>query len=172
MQPARGPAVTPDIRALEVGDRVDWGVLARAYKAFYETTLPDGAYDHTWGRLMSADGIHGLGARLDGRLVGITHYLFHTGIWAQKACYLEDLFVVQDCRGRGVARALIDAVALQARAAGAGRLYWLTHQQNATARTLYDRVAKFSGFVEYEYPLREAAWEACAAASEGHVPRG
>ena len=148
--------MTPEIRPLEPGDRAEWDVLARAYKAFYETTLPDGAYDHTWGRLMSADGIHGLGTRLDGRLVGITHYLFHTGIWAQKACYLEDLFVDQGCRGRGVARALIEAVAQQARMAGAGRLYWLTHQQNATARSLYDRVAKFSGFVEYEYPLQDA----------------
>jgi GNAT superfamily N-acetyltransferase len=148
--------VTHEIRPLEPGDRNEWDVLARAYKAFYETILPDAEYERTWGRLMAADGIHGLGARVDGRLVGITHYLFHTGVWAKKACYLEDLFVDPGCRGRGVARSLIDAVAQRARSEGATRLYWLTHQQNATARLLYDRVATFSGFVEYEYPLQDA----------------
>ena len=134
-------------------ERAEWEALARGYKTFYQTVLPDSAYELTWNRLLQADGIHGLGARVKGRLVGITHYLFHTGIWASRACYLEDLFVAPSSRGGGVARALIEAVAARARAEGAGRLYWLTHEHNATARALYDRVAKSSGFLEYEYPL-------------------
>lgn len=142
-----------EIRPLEPGDRSPWEVLARAYKAFYETVLPDAEYERTWSRLMSADGIYGYVALAEGTPVGITHYLFHSGIWAHKSCYLEDLFVDPAARGSGVARALIEAVARRAREEGAGRLYWLTHQQNATARALYDRVAKFSGFVEYEFPL-------------------
>ncbi|MCJ7451250.1 MAG: GNAT family N-acetyltransferase [Steroidobacteraceae bacterium] len=133
--------------------RSEWEQLARGYKTFYETQLPDAAYARTWNRLMSADGIHGFGAHDDGRLVGITHYLFHTGTWTNKSCYLEDLFVDPACRGRGIARGLIEAVARRAREEGAGRLYWLTHQHNETARMLYDHVARFSGFVEYEYPL-------------------
>jgi GNAT superfamily N-acetyltransferase len=150
------PEMSLEIRPLESGDNPEWEVLARAYKAFYETVLPDEEYERTWTRLMSNDGIHGFGARLDGRLVGITHYLFHTGIWAHQSCYLEDLFVDPAVRGRGVARALIEAVAKRTREQGASRLYWLTHQDNSTARALYDRVAKFSGFVEYEAPLGRA----------------
>jgi GNAT superfamily N-acetyltransferase len=134
-------------------DRADWESLARGYKAFYQTNLPDPAYESTWNRILQGDGIQGLGARVSGRLLGITHFLFHTGIWARKACYLEDLFVAPDARGQGVARALIEAVADRARAEGAGRLYWLTQEHNATARALYDRVARYSGFLEYEYPL-------------------
>jgi GNAT superfamily N-acetyltransferase len=145
--------MTVQVRPLESSQRRQWEPLARAYKAFYETTLPDAAYDSTWARLMATDGVHGYGAHIDGTMVGITHYLFHTGIWAPKSCYLEDLFVDPACRGRGAARALIEAVACKAREEGAGRLYWLTHQQNAAARVVYDRVARFSGFVEYEYPL-------------------
>jgi GNAT superfamily N-acetyltransferase len=145
--------MTVQVRPLESSQRRQWEPLARAYKAFYETTLPDTAYDRTWARLMATDGVHGYGAHIDGTMVGITHYLFHTGIWAPKSCYLEDLFVDPACRGRGAARALIEAVARKAREEGAGRLYWLTHQQNAAARVVYDRVARFSGFVEYEYPL-------------------
>jgi GNAT superfamily N-acetyltransferase len=142
-----------EVLPLAADDRKEWEVLARGYKAFYETVLPDTAYAQTWTRLLSADGIHGFGARQHGRLVGITHYLFHTGIWTHKSCYLEDLFVDPSFRGGGIARGLIEAVARHAREEGASRLYWLTHQQNATARALYDRVAAFSGFVEYEYPL-------------------
>jgi GNAT superfamily N-acetyltransferase len=145
--------VSIEIAPLAADDRDEWEALARAYKDFYRTVLTDSEYQKTWSRLMVRDGIHGLGARFDGRLVGITHYLFHTGVWARRACYLEDLFVEPAARGHGVARALIEAVARQAREEGAGRLYWLTHEQNVTARALYDRVAKFSGFVEYEYPF-------------------
>jgi GNAT superfamily N-acetyltransferase len=142
-----------EIVSLTPGHRNEWEQLARGYKTFYETQLPDAAYARTWNRLMSADGIHGFGAHDDGRLVGITHYLFHNGTWTNKSCYLEDLFVDPACRGRGIARGLIEAVARHASEEGAGRLYWLTHQQNETARRLYDHVARFSGFVEYEYPL-------------------
>ena len=142
-----------EIRPFEEGDRDRWDALARAYKAFYRTELPDETYDRTWQRLMARDGIHGLGAHADGRLVGIAHYLFHTGIWSARACYLEDVFVDPVCRGRGIARALIEAVAGDARGQGATRLYWLTHESNSTARTLYDKVANSSGFIEYEYPM-------------------
>jgi GNAT superfamily N-acetyltransferase len=147
------PLVPIEVGPLAAADRVEWESLARAYKAFYRTDLPDSAYEGTWQRLLLRDGMRGLGARINGRLVGITHFLFHTGIWSPSACYLEDLFVEHAARGRGVARALINAVAEYARTEGAGRLYWLTHETNATARALYDKVAARSGFVEYDYPL-------------------
>ena len=64
-------------------------------------------------------------------------------------CYLQDLFVAEGARGRGLGRALILAVEQLARAAGASRLYWLTHETNAVARALYDRLAERSGFIQY-----------------------
>ena len=85
--------------------------------------------------------------------VGIAHYLFHRSTWASKVCYLQDLFTAPQARGHGVARALIERVAQEARAAGASRYYWLTQESNAAARALYDRVARFNGFIRYEYPL-------------------
>ena len=86
-------------------------------------------------------------------IVGIAHYLFHTSCWAQKVCYLQDLFTAHDLRGKGVARALIEAVAADARKQGAARYYWMTQEHNATARLLYDKVAKWNGFIRYEHPL-------------------
>ena len=33
------------------------------------------------------------------------------------------------------------------------RLYWLTQEDNTTARLLYDKVARFGGFIRYEHNL-------------------
>lgn len=141
------------IQPLESPDRARWDVLARGYKTFYETTLTDAQYDRAWARLMQGDGICGLGAHLEGRLVGITHYLFHASVWSADVCYLQDLFTDPQVRGQGVARALIAGVADAAKARSAPRLYWLTHNDNATARALYDKVAACRGFVRYDFSL-------------------
>jgi len=145
--------MTIDITPLRPDDRQAWDVLARGYKSFYQQSLPDGEYDTAWQRLMLAERVHGLGARLEGRLVGITHYLFHPSTWAEDVCYLQDLFVDPTVRGHGAARALIEAVARAAKARGASRMYWLTHETNAPARMLYDKVAAYQGFIRYEFPM-------------------
>ena len=141
------------IALLQTADRAGWEPLARGYKEFYKTPTTDAEFNMAWERLIRRDGIVGLGAKMDGRLVGIAHYLFHTSVWAQKTCYLQDLFTAQDARGKGVARALIEAVAADARKQGAARFYWMTQEHNATARLLYDKVAKWNGFIRYEHPL-------------------
>lgn len=141
------------VSSLRPEDRASWEVLAQGYKRFYKTEASPAEYEATWQRLLRQDGVFGIGARGDGELVGIAHYLFHTSAWAPKVCYLQDLFVSPEARGKGAARALIEAVAGAAREAQASRCYWLTQEDNSTARVLYDKLAKFNGFVRYDYPL-------------------
>ncbi|GGP17373.1 GNAT family N-acetyltransferase [Nonomuraea glycinis] len=143
-----------DIRPLRPEDRDAWEALARGYKTFYETTVPDEGYEETWQRLLRHGAeLYGIGAHSDGKLVGIAHYLFHPTFWSSDACYLQDLFVDEAARGQGAARALIEWVARAARERDASRLYWTTKQDNTGARILYDRVARFHGFIRYDYPL-------------------
>jgi GNAT superfamily N-acetyltransferase len=142
-----------EITPLREADRSAWQPLAVGYNAFYERVLPDADYDRSWRRLMEAREIHGLAARLDGKVVGIAHYLFHANIWFDEVCYLADLFVDETVRGQGAARALIEAVAAEARSRGCARFYWLTRQDNERARALYDKVARFVGFIRYDYPM-------------------
>lgn len=145
------------IEPLHPNDRNAWELLARGYKAFYETETSAAEYEQTWSRLMASKEVHGLGATLDGQLVGMAHYLFHTTLWAPKACYLQDLYTAPELRGRGVGRHLIDAVAARAKAEGASRYYWTTRENNATARALYNKLAKFNGFIRYDYPVGSAS---------------
>ena len=147
------------ITQLHAADRPRWTELWRAYLEFYKTALPDAVFAATWARILDDTALHGLaareGGRVDGRIVGITHFLFHGSAWTTTpVCYLQDLFVDEAARGQGAARALIDAVAARARAQASTRLYWLTQDNNAAARRLYDRLARYNGFIRYEYPLQ------------------
>lgn len=142
-----------EVGPLRSGDRAAWELLARGYKEFYQTPTTLAEFDAAWSRVMAGREVHGLGARLDGRLVGIAHYLFHASAWAERVCYLQDLFTHPEARGKGVARALIAAVAGKAREGGAAKYYWLTQDRNKAARALYDKVAKHNGFIRYDHAV-------------------
>jgi GNAT superfamily N-acetyltransferase len=139
-------------------DRDRWAELWHAYLEFHETQLPTEIYEHTWQRLIATESpIRGLGARIgraDAPLVGIVHYLFHAHAWTtQEVCYLQDLYVDSAARRAGCGRRLIEAVAAVARDRGCLRLYWTTKEDNTRARSLYDRIARFNGFIRYDYAL-------------------
>ena len=142
-----------EIRALAAEDRERWEELFRAYISFYERALEQAAYDRAWREFSSGTRMHARGAWLDGRLVGITHFLIHPSTSGPDVCYLQDLFTAPEARGQGVGRALIETVGDWARAQGCSRVYWQTHETNVTARRLYDEVAVRDGFLVYRLPL-------------------
>jgi GNAT superfamily N-acetyltransferase len=131
------------IGRLESTDRAAWQTLFAGYNEFYGRTMPDEFFEQAWTRFQRDEEIHALGARLDGHLVGIVHFLTHASTTAPDS----------EARGRGVARALIEAVTDWARDRACGRVYWSTHESNATARRLYDQVAENRGFILYQIPL-------------------
>jgi GNAT superfamily N-acetyltransferase len=146
-------------RAVAPGDFDAWKPLWDGYNAFYgragATALPDAVTRTTWARFFDEhEPVHALVAELDGAIAGLAHFLFHRSTTSiGPVCYLQDLFTSDAARGRGVGRALIEAVRERALAAGATRLYWQTHETNAVARQLYDRLAERSGFIVYRMPL-------------------
>jgi GNAT superfamily N-acetyltransferase len=66
--------------------------------------------------------------------------------------FLDDLFVVPEARGSGVAKRLLEAVAAEAAARGWAKVRWITAEDNAPARALYDQVATRTAWVTYEMP--------------------
>jgi GNAT superfamily N-acetyltransferase len=141
------------IDKLAPGDRADWEELFRAYMQFYERDLPPDIADRAWAAFHDDSRMHAFGAKQNGRLVGITHFLEHASTSSADVCYLQDLYTVADARGQGVGRALIAAVAYWARKRQCSRVYWMTHETNATARLLYDKVAAHTGFIRYQMDL-------------------
>ncbi len=139
------------VRPIQSSDQERWRELWRAYQAFYEVELPQTVTETTWLRLLDdREPVFGLVAEKDGTVIGITHYLFHLSTWLEnQTCYLQDLFVDPQARGKGVGRALIEAVYARADLVTGGRVYWLTHESNAAARQVYDQLARHSGFIVY-----------------------
>ena len=147
--------MNPIIRPARPDDFDDWLPLWDGYNAFYgrsgETALAPEITRATWSRFFDAyEPMWALVAEDDGLLVGLAHYLFHRSTTAlQPSCYMQDLFTASAARGRGVGRALIEAVYDAAARAGVARVYWQTHETNATAMRLYDQIAEKPGFVIY-----------------------
>jgi GNAT superfamily N-acetyltransferase len=143
------------VRPVERADFDRWLPLWNGYNAFYgrsgATALPDAITRTTWARFFDeAEPVHALVAARDGTLIGLAHYLFHRStISIADTCYMQDLFTSEAARGLGVGKALIEAVYAAAAKAGSARVYWQTHETNATAMRLYDGVAERSGFLVY-----------------------
>lgn len=143
------------MRALRAEDEQAWRKLWTGYLDFYESSVSDAVYTSTFARLLGDDprDYNALVAELDGRVVGLTHYLFHRHAWkVEEVCYLQDLYADPDVRGMGVGRALIEGVYAAADSHGAPAVYWLTQEFNDTARRLYDRIGVLTPFIKYQRP--------------------
>ncbi|MGD9914113.1 MAG: N-acetyltransferase family protein [Rhizobiaceae bacterium] len=141
------------IRPLAQADHAEWRRLWTDYLTFYESSVSEEIYALTWKRLFTAGEFEPKGfiALVDGKAVGLVHYLYHRTCWsALNNCYLQDLFTDASTRGKGVGSALIKAVQDEAGKLGIKNVYWMTQENNATARKLYDRVARRTGFIEYD----------------------
>lgn len=147
------------VRPVQPDDFEAWLPLWAGYNKFYgrfgATALSGDITAMTWSRFFDVyEPVHALVAESGGELVGLTHYLYHRSTTRiAPVCYLQDLFTAGSVRGRGVGKALIEAVYEQAKGAGCDRVYWQTHETNTTAMRLYDQVADKTGFVVYAKAL-------------------
>lgn len=142
-----------DIRPLTSADEAEWRRLWTDYLTFYEASVDDAVYASTFARLLGDDpaDFSCLLAWVEGRPVGLVHYLFHRHCWRiENVCYLQDLYAEPQIRGAGIGRKLIEAVYAEADGAGAPSVYWLTQDFNEQARVLYDRVAELTPFIKYQ----------------------
>jgi GNAT superfamily N-acetyltransferase len=143
------------IRAVTEQDQTAWRPLFQAYLAFYNTVLADAVIDSTWQRLLDpSEPTHAALAWKDGVAVGMVHFIYHRSNWSiANACYLQDLLVAADQRGTGVGRQLIEHVYATAKADGCDKVHWLTHESNATAIELYQRIAERPGYIQFRKML-------------------
>lgn len=139
------------IRALAAGDRIAWDKLWQGYQTFYHVAIAPEVSGLTFERLLDPlEPMHCALMLQEDEPVGFVHFIYHRSTWTSgDYCYLQDLFVGDEQRGRGLGRSLIEHVYETAKTAGASRVHWLTHESNRDAMLLYDRIAERSGFVQY-----------------------
>ncbi|QVM96795.1 GNAT family N-acetyltransferase [Pseudomonas sp. SORT22] len=147
------PNVT--IRPVTAGDHSAWLPLWQAYQQFYETRIDDEVSAVAWARMLDpAEPTNAALAWVDGKALGMVHWIYHRSNWSiENSCYLQDLYVQSEQRGLGIGRQLIEYVYATAKAAGCAKVHWLTHETNATAISLYEQVAERPGFIQFRKPL-------------------
>ncbi|AKU97892.1 Histone acetyltransferase HPA2 [Labilithrix luteola] len=143
------------VRPVERGDFEQWLPYWKGYQEFYKISLPEEVTRATWDRFFDdREPMYSAVAVDGGRILGFVNYLFHRSTWAQNEfCYLEDLFVAPETRGRQVGKKLIEFVQRRARAKDCGRLYWHTQETNLRAQRLYDWIGEKPGVIEYRMSL-------------------
>ena len=146
-----------NVRQIQVGDKSAWQELYFDYLKFYETSPSDVNSELLWDRLTNPEPqIQALVAEANGVVIGIAHFHYQLSTWSDTSyCYLEDLYVAEDARENGVAKALIQQVQELAIKQGCTELFWITKESNSIARKLYDKVANLSDFVRYVKKLEQ-----------------
>ncbi|KRP62973.1 GNAT family N-acetyltransferase [Pseudomonas trivialis] len=144
-----------DIRLVTAADHAAWLPLWQAYLAFYKTELPPAVSHSTWQRMIDpGEPTHSALAWQDNEAVGMVNFIYHRSNWSiENACYLQDLLVAPSRRGTGVGRKLIEFVYATARTDGCAKVHWLTHETNATAIQLYERIAERPGLIQFRQAL-------------------
>ncbi|WP_165672435.1 GNAT family N-acetyltransferase [Metapseudomonas otitidis] len=143
------------VRPVTDADFEQWQTYWGQYQAFYKVELGPEITRLTWARFFDASEPVECAVAVEGeRVLGFVHYVFHRSTWGQNDfCYLEDLFVSPEARGRMIGKQLIEHVQHQARARHCDRLYWHTQETNHTAQRLYDWIAEKPGVIEYRMAL-------------------
>ena len=147
--------MTLTIRAIEAKDKDQWLKLWAVYLEFYKSTISPEQTELTWKRLINNEQkMFGFVAESDEGVIGFTHCLFRPSTWTETDyCYLEDLFVDPNIRGKGIGRALMNKVFELAKDKNSKRVYWTTQEFNKTARVLYDSITPVSEYVQYRLPI-------------------
>jgi GNAT superfamily N-acetyltransferase len=156
LRPLRSPPMPTEIAIAPVapGDYEELLPLIAAYQRFYGVEEIDEDRNLAFFRRFldpSEDGML-LGARAGGPLLGYACLYWHfSSLQAAETVLLNDLYVEENARGRGIGRALIEATADVARRRGALHVEWATEPDNLTAQRLYDSTgAERSEWIEYE----------------------
>jgi ribosomal protein S18 acetylase RimI-like enzyme len=132
-----------EIRLACAEDAAEVTRLMAAFRDFYDDREPpDALIAETVAELLADPSTEFL---LAGRpAVAVAQLRYRLSLWTgTEDAWLEDLFVAEQARGRGVGRAMVEACAERSRARGCKRLQLDTNETNAAALALYER----AGFV-------------------------
>lgn len=148
-------AMDVTVRNISADDYEKWCLLWSAYNAIGGGIVPEEITYHTWKRALSVDSpVICRVAEVEGQIVGFAMCVLHEGTYyIEPICYLEDFFVSDDMRGKGVGKAILTHLREEATNNKWAKVYWHTRSNNP-ARRLYDRFARTDDFVRYRMTFK------------------
>lgn len=141
-----------DIRPLEQDDYDQWLPL---WDGNNQGQSNADVTAETWNRLINpVYPVHGLGAFNDGEMTGLLHYILHpvTG-HIDPVCYMQDVYVDEKFRQRGIARKLVTELSHIGKMENWARIYWLAEEDNIAAQNLYKNIGVKLNFSLHVLPL-------------------
>lgn len=141
----------------EASDRAQWEVLYQGYAEFYQVPMNDEILDTVWGWIQDANNpFFGLVAKNEtGDCIGFMHCRqMPSPLRGAQVGFLDDLFVSPDARGQGVVEALYEALNQLGREQGWPFIRWITAEDNARARAVYDKLSDKTHWVTYQMSMK------------------
>ena len=140
------------IREIQAQDKNRWRELYRGYADFYQAKMNETILNTVWEWLQDeTHELNGLVYETDGSIVALAHYRrMPSPIRGKDIGFLDDLFVVPEYRGRKIGEQLINRLKEISRAENWNLIRWITQENNATAKRLYDKVAQKTTWNVYE----------------------
>ena len=140
------------IRDIEIKDKVEWKNLYYGYADFYKVEITEETLNTVWNWLHDLKHeLNGLVYEIDNHIVAIAHYRqMPSPIRGKNIGFLDDLYVHPDFRGRKIGEDIINKLNEISKEKGWGLIRWITRNDNHSAKSLYDRIAKKSTWDVYE----------------------
>lgn len=142
---------------LSSDDRSQWEKLYYKYAEFYEMPMNQDILDTIWSWIFDeSNSFYGLIAKSDeSNAVGLMHYReMPSPIRGSVVGFLDDLFVIPECRGMGVVEALYSSLNNAAIDKGWPFVRWITAENNYRGRAVYDKLADKTQWVTYQMPVQ------------------
>ena len=140
------------IRNIEIKDKLEWEKLYQGYADFYKVEITKETLNTVWNWLHDLKHeLNGLVYEIDNHIVAIAHYRqMPSPIRGKNIGFLDDLYVHPDFRGRKIGEDIINKLNEISKEKGWGLIRWITRNDNHSAKSLYDRIAKKSTWDVYE----------------------
>ena len=133
-----------------------WIELYHKYAEYYQVDIPKDNFDLTWKWLKSENyPFWGILADVDSKIVGFAHFRsLPSPLDSCEVGFLDDLFVMQEYRGKKIGYSLIEKVHQIGKSKNWPYINWITKDDNYTARTLYDKISTKTDWNFYELTVK------------------
>ena len=133
-----------------------WIELYHKYAEYYQVDIPKDNFALTWKWLTSENyPFWGILADVDSKIVGFAHFRsLPSPLDSCEVGFLDDLFVLQEYRGKKIGYSLIEKVHQIGKSKNWPYINWITKDDNYTARTLYDKISTKTDWNFYELTVK------------------